>query len=52
MLHVTLLQGGVHHIQIHGGHADVHVNVDVHQLSALGAPEVDLQMAAKSNTSV
>lgn len=50
MLDVTLLQDGVHHIQVHGGHMDVHINVDGHHLRALGAPEVDLQMAPKSNT--
>lgn len=50
MRHVILLQDGVHHIQVHGRHTDVHVNVDGHQLSALGPPEVDLQMAPKSNT--
>lgn len=50
MLNVTLLQDGVHHVEVDGRHTDVHVNVNGHLLSALRAPEVDLQMAPKPNT--
>lgn len=50
VFNVTLLQDGVHHIEVHGRHTDVHIDVDSHQLRGLGSPEVDLQMAAKSNT--
>lgn len=50
VLHVTLMQEGVHHIKVHGGHMDVNIDVDGHRLSTLGAPEVNLQMAPKTNT--
>lgn len=50
MLHVILLQDGVDHIQVHGRDVDVHIDVDGNQLSTLGPPEVDLQMAPKTNT--
>lgn len=50
MLYVILLQDGVYHIQVDGRHMDVHINTDGHQLRALGAPEVELQMAPKPNT--
>ena len=49
-LHVTLLQHGADQIQVGGRHVDVHINVDGHQLSAVGAPEVDLQGAPQANT--
>lgn len=50
VLNATLLQDGVHHIEVDGRHTDVHINVNGHQLSAVGAPEVDLEMAPKTNT--
>lgn len=50
VLHVMLLQDGVHHIHVHGRHMDVHINVDGHQFSTVRAPEIDLQMAPKPNT--
>lgn len=50
MLHVTLLQDGVHHIKVHCRYADVHFDVNSDQLSVLRLPEVDLQMAPNSNT--
>ena len=52
VLHAALLQQGVHHVSMDGIHMDVHVNVDGHQLRALGPPEVNLQMAPQTNTSV
>lgn len=45
ILHVTLLQNGVHYIMVHCRHMDIHINVNGNQVSALGLPEVDLQMA-------
>ena len=44
-LHVALLQHGADQVQVGGRHVDVHVDVDGHQLSAVGAPEVHLQGA-------
>ena len=44
-LHVALLQHGADQVQVGGWHVDVHIDVDGHQLSAVGAPEVHLQGA-------
>lgn len=51
MLHVALLQLGVHRVQVHGGHVEVHLHIDGHLLGALGAPEVDLRATPESNSS-
>lgn len=51
VLHAALLQLGVHQVQVHGGHVEVHIHVDGHLLGALGAPEVDLQATPGSNSS-
>lgn len=50
VLHVILLQDGVHHIEVLGGHMDVHVSVDGYHLSTVRVPEIYLQMAPKPNT--
>lgn len=50
MIHITLLQDGVHHIKVHCRDMNVHINVNSHQLRVLRLPEVDLQMAPNSNT--
>lgn len=42
VLHVTLLQNGVHHIKVHCRYVDVHIFSDGHQLRAFRPPEVDL----------
>lgn len=51
VLHAALLQLGVHQVQVHGGHVEVHVHIDDHLLGALGAPEVDLRATPESNSS-
>lgn len=50
MRHAALTQGGVHDGEVSGGHPNVHIDVDRHQLRAVRAPEVHLQMAPKPNT--
>lgn len=50
VLHLSLLQDGVHHIEVHGRHMDVHINVNGHLFRTLRAPEIDLQMTPKPNT--
>lgn len=50
VLHAALTQGGVHEGEVPGGHTDVHIDVDSHQLRAVRAPEVHLQVAPKPNT--
>lgn len=50
MLHVTLLQQGVQHVEVDGRYADVHISADGHNLSTLGAPEINLQMAPEENS--
>lgn len=50
MRHAALTQGGVHDGEVPGGHPNVHIDVDRHQLRAVRAPEVHLQMAPKPNT--
>jgi len=51
-LHVALLQHGADQLQVGGGHVDVHVDVDGHQVGAVGAPEVHLQGVTQTNTDV
>lgn len=43
MLHVTLLQAGVHYSKVPGRHMEVHIDINGHHFNILRAPEIELQ---------